>query len=107
MNRNTAIEALAALAQETRLEIFKLLVTERPGGLRVSEISRRLDIVPSTLSGHLGILKHAGLLTSSRHKREVHYSASIDTMSGLIRYMLEDCCKGQAEDCLASLETSR
>ena len=99
MNQENAIEAFAALAQESRLAVFRLLVREGPNGLSVGEISRRLDIVPSTLSGHLGVLKRAGLLSSTRHQREIHYAANLESMGGLIRFMLEDCCDGKVENC--------
>jgi ArsR family transcriptional regulator, arsenate/arsenite/antimonite-responsive transcriptional repressor len=99
MDRDTAIEVFAALAQESRLEIFRLLVREEPHGLPVGEISRRLDIVPSTLSGHLGVLKRARLLKSTRHQREIHYFANLAAINGLVGFMLEDCCNGQLENC--------
>ncbi len=99
MDTELAIEAFAALAQDSRLAIFRLLVREEPDGLPVGEISRRLNIVPSTLSGHLGVLKRARLLKSTRHQREIHYSANLEAMSGLVRFMLEDCCEGNVENC--------
>ena len=99
MNEQQAIESFAALAQESRLAAFRLLVREEPGGLPVGEISRRLDIVPSTLSGHLAVLKRAGLLRSTRHQREIHYAVNLEGIGALIRFMLEDCCDGQVENC--------
>ena len=99
MDQITAIEAFGALAQQTRLAIFKLLVSEGPHGLRVTEISRQLNIVPSTLSGHLAVLKRAGLLKSTRQQREIYYAVNLDTMGELIRFMLENCCNGQVENC--------
>ncbi|MDA9983379.1 metalloregulator ArsR/SmtB family transcription factor [Gammaproteobacteria bacterium] len=93
------IEAFAALAQESRLSIFRMLVKEEPHGLPVGEISRRLNIVPSTLSGHLGVLKRAGLLKSTRHQREIHYATDLEAMSDLVRFVLEDCCSGQVGHC--------
>ncbi|MBL4750572.1 MAG: winged helix-turn-helix transcriptional regulator [Amylibacter sp.] len=99
MNQTRAIEAFAALAQDTRMSIYRLLVRQEPNSLRVGEISERLTIVPSTLSGHLAILKRAGLLKSTRHQREIHYSANIGAMNDLIGFMLQDCCNGQLENC--------
>ncbi len=99
MQQENAIEAFTALAQDSRMAIFRLLVREEPHGMRVSEISRQLDIVPSTLSGHLAILKRAGLLKATRHQREIHYAANLDTMGSLVRFMLEDCCGGHVENC--------
>lgn len=99
MNQEHAIEAFTALAQDSRLAVFRLLVREEPSALPVGEISRRLDIVPSTLSGHLGVLKRAGLVKSTRHQREIHYAANLESIGELIRFMLEDCCEGRVENC--------
>lgn len=99
MDQKQAIENFSALAQDTRLAIFRLLVRKEPLGLPVGEISRQLAIVPSTLSGHLGILKRSGLLKSTRHQREIHYAVNINAMGDLVRFMLEDCCDGQVENC--------
>lgn len=99
MNQEHAIEAFAALAQDSRLAVFRMLVVEELNGLPVGEISRRLDIVPSTLSGHLAVLKRAGLLKSTRHQREIHYAANLESIGGLLRFLLEDCCDGKVENC--------
>ena len=99
MDNDVAIEAFAALAHETRLAIFQLLVREEPHALPAGEISRRLQIVPSTLSSHLGVLKRARLLKSERHRREIHYSSDLSTINRMIGFMLEDCCNGQLENC--------
>ena len=99
MHEEQAIEAFAALAQSSRLAVFQLLVKQLPQGLPVGVISRRLDIVPSTLSGHLAVLRRARLLKAVRHHREIHYSADLATMRQLIRFMLKDCCEGQVENC--------
>ena len=99
MRQEGAIEAFAALAQESRMSIFRLLVRETPRGVAVGEISGQLNIVPSTLSGHLAVLRRAGLLTATRQQREIHYSANLDAIGDLVRFMLEDCCNGQVENC--------
>jgi len=99
MDQELAIESFAAMAQDSRLAIFRLLVREQPDGLPVGEISRRLGILPSTLSGHLGVLRRARLLKSTRHQREIHYFVNLETMNDLIGFMLEDCCNGQLENC--------
>ncbi len=99
MDKELAIEAFAALAQDSRLAIYRLLVREGPGGLPVGDISKALDIVPSTLSGHLGVLRRAKLLNSTRRKREIHYAANLGAMRDLLRFMLEDCCGGRVEHC--------
>ena len=81
------------------MTIFRLLVTEGPDGLQVGEISKKLNIVTSTLSGHLAVLKRAGLLEAKRHQREIHYSVNLKAMNELIEFLLADCCKGQVENC--------
>jgi len=101
MDQQQAIDTFTALAQDSRLKIYRLLVRAGPGGLPVGEISRQLDIVPSTLSGHLGVLKRSGLLSSTRHQREILYAANLDAMGDLVRFMLEDCCDGKVENCEA------
>lgn len=99
MDQDSAIDALAALAQATRIAVFRLLVRMGPDGLPALEISRRLGIPPSTLSGHLAILKRAGILTATRHQREIHYAADLTAVSALVRFLLADCCGGKVENC--------
>ena len=99
MDQSKAIEAFAALAQDTRMSIYRLLVKQANGTVRASEISEQLGIVPSTLSGHLAILKRSGLLKSVRHAREIRYSADIEAMNDLISFLLQDCCNGQMDNC--------
>jgi len=99
MDENSAIEAFAALAQSSRMAIFRLLVRAGPDGLQVSEIGRRLDILPSTLSGHLSVLKRAGLVKARRERREIHYSANLEAVNSLVEFLLADCCDGRLENC--------
>lgn len=99
MDQDKAIEAFAALAQPSRMTIFRLLVRRGPDGLQVGEISRKLDIVPSTLSGHLSVLKRAGLLKAKRKQREIHYSANLSTVNDMVGFLLADCCDGRVENC--------
>ncbi|PCJ75211.1 MAG: transcriptional regulator [Rhodobacteraceae bacterium] len=99
MDQLKAIEAFAALAQDTRMSIYRLLVKQAENSLRASDISDRLNIVPSTLSGHLAILKRAGLLRATRHQREIHYAADIEAMNELISFLLQDCCDGKMDNC--------
>jgi len=108
MDQDRAIAAFAALAQASRMAIFRLLVRAGPDGLQVGEIGRRLQIVPSTLSGHLSVLKQAGLLTATRKQREIHYAANLAVANDLIGFLLADCCDGRLENCseiLSLLET--
>lgn len=99
MEQDEAIEAFAALAQSSRMSIFRLLVRAGRDGVQVGEIARRLDIVPSTLSGHLAVLRRAGLLRASRHQREIHYSANLETVNSLVGFLLADCCGGRVDNC--------
>lgn len=94
MKTKTAVAALAALAQESRLALFRLLVQAGPHGLAAGQIARRLGIAPSTLSFHLKELSHAGLITSSQEGRSVIYAANFNTMSRLLGYLSENCCGG-------------
>ena len=94
-----AVTALGALAQETRLEIFRLLVQAGERGLAAGSISNRLGLAPPTLSFHLGQLKHAGLATVRRKSRSLIYSAAYDTMNALLGYLTENCCQGDACEC--------
>lgn len=100
-----AIEALGALAQETRLEAFRTLVRSEPEGLPAGDIARLLSVPQNTLSTHLAILVSAGLAVSRRDGRSVIYRAQLPAMEGLIAYLLEDCCRGQA--CLPETAVSQ
>lgn len=92
MKEQEALGALAALAQESRLAIFRLLVKRGPEGYTPGEISERLDIAAPTLSFHLKELTQAGLLTARKASRFVHYSASFDRMNAVLAYLTENCC---------------
>ena len=92
MDQKRAIAALGALAQETRLELFRLLVTCGPGGLPAGVIAERLGVLPSSLSFHLQQLVHAGLITQRRSSRQLIYSAEYGTMNALLAYLTENCC---------------
>lgn len=99
MKKPKAIAALASLAQETRLEIFRLLVQTGPEGLPAGEIGDRLGQPSPTLSFHLNHLKHAGLVKSRRESRSIIYSADFATMTGLMAYLSKNCCGGRTELC--------
>jgi ArsR family transcriptional regulator len=92
MDQNHAIAALSALAQETRLELFRLLVTCGPEGLPAGVIAERLGVLPSSLSFHLQQLVHAGLITQRRLSRRLIYSAEYGNMNALLAYLTENCC---------------
>ncbi len=102
MKSKDAIEALAALAQETRLAIFRLLVRQGPDGIPAGTIGDRLDIPAPTLSFHLAQLSHAGLVASRREGRSILYAADYRGMNALLTYLTEDCCQGRPELCIGA-----
>jgi DNA-binding transcriptional ArsR family regulator len=98
MEQQGAIAALAALAQETRLALFRLLVAHGPEGLPAGAIAERLGVAPSSLSFHLQQLLHAGLITQRRLSRQLIYAAEYRAMNELLAYLTENCC-GTGESC--------
>jgi DNA-binding transcriptional ArsR family regulator len=94
MKEKDAITALAALAQPTRLSIFRLLVTAGPEGLTVGVIQEKLDLAGATLSFHLKELTRAGLVTSRQEGRFVYYAPEIEHMNELVGFLTENCCQG-------------
>ena len=98
MDQKAAIVALGALAQETRLEVFRLLVATGPQGLRAGVIAERLGVMPSSLTFHLNQLHHAGLITQRRQSRQLIYSAEYSAMNDLLAYLTENCC-GRGQFC--------
>ena len=99
MKKSTVIGALGALAQETRLDIFRLLVQKGPEGLPAGEIGDRLGQPSPTLSFHLNQLRFAGLVTSRRKSRLIIYSANYKAMNDLLAYLTENCCAGRPDLC--------
>ena len=91
------VKALAALAQSTRLAIFRLLVSAGPEGMAAGQISKKLKVSPATLSFHFRTLSHAGLVESRQDGRFVYYAANFSVMNGMVDYLTENCCGG--EDC--------
>ena len=89
-----AIDALSALAQETRLQVYRLLVEAGPGGMAAGRIGEALDLPPATLSFHLAHLARAGLAQSRQDGRFVIYSADFQNMNALVGYLTENCCGG-------------
>jgi ArsR family transcriptional regulator len=107
MKKSAAIAVLGALAQETRLEIFRLLIRKGPEGLPAGEIGEHLGQPSPTLSFHLNHLRHAGLVTSRRDGRSIIYRANFKAMNALIAFLTEQCCDGRPELCgLPVLEPS-
>lgn len=99
MESDPAILALAALAQSTRLEAFRLLVRSEPDGLAAGAVADRLAVPANTMSAHLGVLSRAGLIRSQRHSRSIVYRADLDRLRDLVLFLLKDCCQGRAELC--------
>lgn len=94
-----AIDAFAALAHDTRLSVFRLLVQAGPSGLSAGDIAQRVGVPGSTLSHHLAILERAALLRSWRVQRQIFYASDYDGTRRLIAFLMEDCCQGQPELC--------
>ena len=103
MDEQTATQALAALAQPTRLAVFRLLVRAGPGGLPAGGVAEQLGVQPATLSFHLAQLERAGLLDSRRRSRQILYTARFAAMRALVAFLLEDCCDGHPEICAGLL----
>lgn len=96
MEEQLIIRSLAALAQNHRLRVFRLLVVAGPQGLTPGALAEALALPPATLSFHLKELTHAGLVTQERVSRNVVYRAAFDHMNALLAYLTENCCQGQA-----------
>lgn len=99
MEEKTAVAMLAALAQESRLRVFRLLVRSGPGGLAAGSIALELSLPAATLSFHLARLSAAGLIDARREGRSIVYAVRAEGVRGLIGYMTEDCCAGRPELC--------
>ena len=99
MDKKGTLNALAALGQETRLDVFRLLVRAGPEGIPAGEIATKLDTVQNTMSAHLKILGHAGLVRAEREGRTIRYVADMTGFRDLLAYLMEDCCNGAPELC--------
>jgi ArsR family transcriptional regulator, arsenate/arsenite/antimonite-responsive transcriptional repressor len=94
MKKDAAASALAALAQESRLDVFRLLVQAGPDGMAAGQVAEKLDLAPNTLTFHFDRLKGAGLVTVRRDGRSMIYAARYETMNSLIAFLTENCCQG-------------
>ena len=99
METKHAIAGFAALAQEHRLTVFRLLMQAGPSGLTAGEIAARVGVPSSTLSSHLAQLERAGLLRSWRRQRYVHYAADVHGARSLVAFLTDECCRGHPEIC--------
>lgn len=99
MDNSDAINVLAALAQPTRLDCFRLLVAHEPLGIAAGDLARRLDVPQNTLSTHLAILARAGLVQGKRDGRSILYRADLARFREIALFLLKDCCGGRTEVC--------
>ena len=99
MEATAAVAAFGALAQETRLAVFRLLVQAGPEGVTAGEIAEALKVPASTMSHHLATIERAGLATSRRESRSIFYAADYEGIRKLLTFLMEDCCQGRAEFC--------
>jgi ArsR family transcriptional regulator, arsenate/arsenite/antimonite-responsive transcriptional repressor len=99
MKKHDAVAALAALAQDNRLDVFRLLVEAGPDGMPAGSVASSLGLAPNTLTFHFDRLRDAGLVSVRREGRSMIYAAQFDTMNALLAYLTENCCRGAAERC--------
>src|SRR5689334_18057845 len=105
MNKRDALGALTALAQENRLDVFRLLVEAGPEGMAAGSVAAALELAPNALTFHLGRLREAGLVTVRREGRSMIYAAQYHTMNALLGYLTENCCRGRV--CAPGASTTR
>jgi ArsR family transcriptional regulator, arsenate/arsenite/antimonite-responsive transcriptional repressor len=99
MDSIEAIDTFAALSQQTRLNVFRLLVKAGAEGLLAGELGEALDVKQNTMSANLAVLLNAGLVRNERNGRTIRYFANFDAMRGLLAFLMEDCCGGRPELC--------
>ena len=107
MEKTDAVAALAALAQDNRLDVFRLLVEAGPEGMPAGEIASTLKLAPNTLTFHFDRLRMAGLVTVRRDGRSMIYAARFETMNALLSYLTENCCRGRADQCVPGKRLKR
>jgi ArsR family transcriptional regulator, arsenate/arsenite/antimonite-responsive transcriptional repressor len=103
MEKTDAVAALAALAQDSRLDVFRLLVQAGPEGLPAGEIATALKLAPNTLTFHFDRLRGAGLVTVRRDGRSMIYAARFESMNALLAYLTENCCQGAPQACAPAI----
>jgi DNA-binding transcriptional ArsR family regulator len=104
MESEQAILSLAALAQPTRLDVFRLLVKHEPDGLAAGDIAKTLAVPQNTMSSHLAILSRSGLVTAQRFSRSIVYRAELGAFRAVMLFMVRDCCEGRPEICAPLIE---
>ena len=103
MDEGQALIAFGALSQETRLRLLRLLVVAGPDGVAAGALAEGVEVSPSNVSFHLKELERAGLVRARRDSRSIIYTAAFDTLSGVIRFLMDDCCNGRPEICAPAL----
>ena len=106
MEIKAAVTALAALAQETRLSIYRLLVEAGPEGVSAGRIGERLEVPAATLSFHLKELARAALISSRQERQFIYYAVDFERMAELMTYLTQNCCQGMPQACLTVVETA-
>lgn len=106
METTSAIEALGALAQESRLKVFRLLVRQGQAGMAAGDIARALSVPNNTMSSHLATLARAGLISSRKESRSIIYAVDLKGTRALLSYLLEDCCRGKPDLCAPLIEAT-
>ena len=104
MDKNRALDAFAALSQQSRLDVFRLLIKAGAEGMAAGDISLSLGVRQNTMSANLSILTKAGLIRSEREGRSIRYFADMTGLRGLLAFLMEDCCGGQPEICQPIIE---
>ncbi len=99
MESTSAILTFSALAQETRLQVFRLLVTHEPEGMAAGDIARELAVPHNTMSSHLGVLARTGIVTAERRSRSIVYRVNLDRVCEVVTFLLQDCCGGRPDLC--------
>ena len=106
MEITSAIEALGALAQESRLKVFRLLVRQGQAGMAAGDIARTLSVPNNTMSSHLATLARAGLISSRKESRSIIYAVDLGGTRDLLSFLLEDCCRGKPQLCATLIEST-
>lgn len=99
MDMISALDTFSALSQPTRLDVFRLLVKAGSEGMAAGDIARQLDVRQNTMSANLAVLLQAGIVRNEREGRSIRYFADFDALRGLLAFLMEDCCGGEAEIC--------
>lgn len=99
MDKTTALNAFQALSQETRLDVFRLLMKAGPDGMAAGDIATACGALQNTMSSHLSILTQAGLVVATREGRSIRYRADLSGVRGLLAFLVEECCGGNPSQC--------